>query len=87
MIQVPSLQVGGLDTGPVWFTQRVDRNFVGYMSQWMDKTVVGALGGNALRNFRILLDYQTAQVHLLAPSASSIRQHVESEAIGPNSPG
>jgi hypothetical protein len=64
MIQVPSVQVGGLDTGPVWFTQRRDRNFIGYMSQWMDKTIVGALGGNALRNFRIVLDYQAAQVHL-----------------------
>ncbi len=64
MIQVPSVQVGDLDTGPVWFTQRRDTNFLDYMSQWMDKTVVGALGGNALRGFRILLDYPAARVSL-----------------------
>ena len=64
MIQVPSVKVGGLDTGPVWFTQRRDTNFLDYMSQWMDKTVVGALGGNVLRGFRILLDYPAASVSL-----------------------
>ena len=27
------------------------------MSQWMDKTIVGALGGSAFRQFRITADY------------------------------
>jgi ribosomal protein S18 acetylase RimI-like enzyme len=64
MIQVPSVHLGGLHTGPVWFTQRQDPNFLEYMSQWMDKPVVGALGGNALRAFRLLLDYPAARVSL-----------------------
>lgn len=64
MIQVPSVYLGGLHTGPVWFTQRGDSNFVEHMSQWMDKPVVGALGGNALRAFRVLLDYPAARVSL-----------------------
>jgi len=64
MIQVPSLQVGGLTTGPVWFTQRADRNFLDYMSQWTDRTVVGALGGNALCSFRLLLDIPFGRLFL-----------------------
>lgn len=64
MIQVPTVQVGGLETGPVWFTQRPEKSFLEYMSQWMDKAIVGALGGNALRTFRLLLDYPAATVSL-----------------------
>lgn len=57
MIEVPEIRVGGYRTGAVWFTVRPDKNFHEYMSQWMDKKVEGALGGNALRYFRITVDY------------------------------
>ncbi|HVX44468.1 MAG TPA: hypothetical protein VHC49_11310 [Mycobacteriales bacterium] len=66
MIEVPNIRVGTLDTGPVWFTRRADHNFTEYMSQWMDRTVVGGLGGNALRAFRLVLDYPGAQATLRA---------------------
>lgn len=60
MIEVPKISVAGYTVGSVWFTRRPDKNFHEYMSQWMDKKVEGALGGNALRQFRISIDYQRA---------------------------
>ncbi|MGH3491235.1 MAG: hypothetical protein ACRDP8_25365 [Actinopolymorphaceae bacterium] len=61
MIEIPAVDLAGFDTGPVWFTRRRDANFTEWMSQWMDRTIVGALGGNAFRTFRIVLDYPAAQ--------------------------
>lgn len=42
------------------FTRRPDRNFQQYMSQWMDRPIVGALGGSALRYLRVTVDYPGA---------------------------
>lgn len=64
MIRVPSVRIGDVDTGPVWFTERADANFTEYMSQWMDRPVVGAVGGNAFTAFRLVIDYPTAQLHI-----------------------
>jgi hypothetical protein len=61
MIEVPTVNVSGFDTGPIWFTRRSDANFTEWMSQWMDRTIVGALGGNALGSFRVILDYPAAR--------------------------
>ncbi|MEW6733116.1 MAG: hypothetical protein AB1489_17450 [Acidobacteriota bacterium] len=60
MIEVPSVTVAGYRVGPVWFTRRADKNFHEFMSQFMDKRVEGALGGNALRYFRVTVDYPNA---------------------------
>jgi len=60
MIEVPRLTVAGYTVGPVWFTRRADKNFHEFMSQFMDKRVEGALGGNALRHFRVTVDYPRA---------------------------
>jgi len=60
MIEVPSLTVGGFTVGPVWFTRREDKNFHEWMSQWMDKRIEGALGGSALKYFRVTVDYPRA---------------------------
>ncbi|HEX8268178.1 MAG TPA: hypothetical protein VF596_22455 [Pyrinomonadaceae bacterium] len=60
MIEVPDIEIGGHRTGAVWFTVRADKNFHEYMSQWMDKRIEGAIGGNALRHFRITVDYPNA---------------------------
>ncbi|HEY9066315.1 MAG TPA: hypothetical protein VIO33_15120, partial [Burkholderiaceae bacterium] len=57
MIEVPRITVGGQTVGPVWFTQRSDANFREWMSQWMDKPIDGALGGSALKYFRVIVDY------------------------------
>jgi hypothetical protein len=35
-------------------------NFRKWMSQWMDRPVEGALGGSALRYFRVTVDYPNA---------------------------
>ena len=60
MIEVPEISVAGLSVGPVWFTMRPDRNFHEFMSQWMDRRIDGALGGSALRFFRVIVDYPNA---------------------------
>jgi hypothetical protein len=60
MIEVPGVTVAGYRVGPVWFTRRADRNFHEFMSQFMDKRVEGAVGGNALRFFRVTVDYPNA---------------------------
>jgi hypothetical protein len=60
MIEVPQISIAGHTAGPVWFTMRPDRNFHEYMSQWMDRRIDGALGGSALRYFRVIVDYPDA---------------------------
>ncbi|MDX2033714.1 MAG: hypothetical protein SF339_23765 [Blastocatellia bacterium] len=60
MIEAPGVSLAGYTVGPVWFTRRKDANFREYMSQFMDKPVEGALGGNAFRYFRITVDYPNA---------------------------
>lgn len=60
MILVPRVSIGGHVVGPVWFTMRPDRNFHQFMSQWMDRRIDGALGGSALKYFRVTVDYPRA---------------------------
>lgn len=69
MIEVPEVSVGGHAVGPVWFTVRPDENFHDRMSQWMDRRVDGALGGSALRDLRVLVDYPAATAVFLRPEA------------------
>lgn len=57
LIEVPALTIAGLRVGPVWFTERPDANFHDFMSQWMDRRVEGAVGGNVFRYFRVTVDY------------------------------
>src|SRR5215213_9082789 len=60
MIEVPRIVVAGYTVGPVWFTRRPDKSFHEYMSQWMDRPIEGALGGNALCHFSGTIDYPRA---------------------------
>lgn len=60
MIRVPQVSIAGLAVGPVWFTQRPDDTFRTWMSQMMDKPIEGAVGGSALRYFRVVVDYPNA---------------------------
>lgn len=64
MIEVPALEFAGYTIGPVWFTRRADKNFHEFMSQFMDRRVEGAIGGNALRHFRITVDYPAATTYV-----------------------
>jgi predicted aspartyl protease len=68
-IQVPSLEIGGWSVGPVWFTERADRNFDPFMSQYMDRTIHGAVGANVLDAFVMTLDYRKAKAWLGCPEA------------------
>ena len=67
MIRVPEVQVGGYTVGPVWFTERANKNFDQFMSQFMDKPVVGALGGSAYSTLRITIDYPGAAAYFEKP--------------------
>lgn len=60
MIEVPRVTIASYAVGPVWFTRRANKNFHEFMSQFMDKRVEGAIGGAALRHFRITVDYPNA---------------------------
>ena len=60
MIEVPKIKIAGYTIGPVWFTRRANKNFHEFMSRFMDKRVEGAIGGNALRYFRVTVDYPKA---------------------------
>lgn len=60
MIRVPSVAIGSQSTGPVWFIAASDERFAARASRLTDRPVVGALGGNALRNFSVTLDYENA---------------------------
>ncbi len=64
MIRVPAVQIGEVRTGPIWFTCRPDVNLLEHMSQWMDRPVVGAIGGNAFRRYRLIVDYPAAKLHI-----------------------
>ena len=58
LIEVPEITLGTQRVGPVWFTERPDRNFgPERMSLWMGQTVVGAAGANIYGRFRITIDY------------------------------
>lgn len=61
MIEVPSVRIAGVEVGPIRFTERPNTSFQVYMSQFTDRSVDGALGGNAFRFFRVLLDYPAAE--------------------------
>ena len=57
MLEVPDIQVAGIQVGPVWFTRRPDFNFHTFMSSMTDSPVDGALGGNAFRDLRMTIDF------------------------------
>lgn len=65
MMRVPTIEVGGHEIGPVWFTERPDRNFHDFMSKYMDLPIEGALGGSAWRYLTLVLDYPGAKAALL----------------------
>lgn len=60
LIEVPEVKIAGQCVGPIWFERRRAGVFEDWMSKWMDRPIVGALGGNALRYFRVTIDYPRA---------------------------
>lgn len=63
MIQVPCVEVAGLQSGKVWFTARPDSNFHEFMSQGMDNRIEGALGGSLFKYFSIIIDYRKSTAY------------------------
>jgi hypothetical protein len=57
LIEVPTVNIAGYDVGPVWFAMRSDRAYDGIMMMMMDQPILAAIGGNALKTFRITMDY------------------------------
>jgi hypothetical protein len=68
MIQVPSITIGNLSTGPVWFAVRNDQSFTGWMSNMMDKPILGAIGGSGLKYFNLVIDYPKAKAYFSVSS-------------------
>jgi hypothetical protein len=60
MIEMPKLLLGGYEIGPVWFTARDDDAFDTYRSSMTDMRIDGTLGGNALRFFKLTVDFPNA---------------------------
>jgi|JI6StandDraft_1071083.scaffolds.fasta_scaffold13634_6 hypothetical protein len=59
MIEVPKIKIGGYEVGPVLFSQRPDEVWSEGMISTMDKVVKGAIGGSALKYFRVTIDYNS----------------------------
>lgn len=55
LIRVPKVVVAGWSLGPVWFT--VQSRIAAYMSQYTDRPIKGALGGNVFQHFVMTVDY------------------------------
>lgn len=67
LIEVPVVEIAGRRVGPVWFEKRKTGVFEEWMSGMMDRSIVGALGGNALGHFRVTVDYPNAVAVFEAP--------------------
>ncbi len=59
MIEVPVVNIGGYDVGPVLFAKRKDESWSENMIHSMDKIVKGAVGGSALKFFKVTIDYNS----------------------------
>lgn len=65
MIEVPEITLAGHTVGPVWFAEQPAGAFQSYMAGMMDRPTWGALGGSALKYFRVVVDYPAATAHFL----------------------
>ncbi len=59
MIEVPVVKINGHEVGPVLFTIRPDEVWSEGMIATMDKVVQGAIGGSALKYFKVTIDYNS----------------------------
>ena len=56
LIRVPNVVIAGWSTGPIWFTERPDKN-IDNLSNYMNGPVEGSAGANIFRHFKMTLDY------------------------------
>lgn len=59
VIEVPIVKIGDFEVGPVLFAERPDENWSEGMIASMDQVVKGAIGGSALRYFKVTIDYNS----------------------------
>ncbi|NOT37980.1 MAG: hypothetical protein HOP11_11430 [Saprospiraceae bacterium] len=59
VIEVPIVNINGHEIGPVLFAMRQDKVWSEGMIKSMDKVVKGAIGGTALKFFKITIDYNS----------------------------
>ena len=59
IIEVPIVKISGYEVGPVLFAVRRDEVWSKGMVASMDKVVKGAIGGTALKYFKITIDYNS----------------------------
>ncbi len=66
IIVVPQIKIGEVTVGPVEFAKRADANFKVMSNFFMDKEIVGALGGNAISGLnKIIVDYQNEELRII----------------------
>ena len=63
-ILVPDLRIGTQRASPTWFIARRDASTFAAVSKQMRKTVVGDLGGDALRRWRVTFDLKNERLLL-----------------------
>lgn len=62
IIEVPTVTISGHKVGPVLFAVRRDEVWSNGMIASMDKVVKGAIGGSALKHFKVTIDYNAELV-------------------------
>lgn len=63
-IRVPDLRIGRAHAWPTWFVARRDATTFAAISKQMRRTVVGDLGGDALRRWRVTFDLRHERLTL-----------------------
>lgn len=63
MLRIPNARWGPFDLAPFDVVSRASGTFENWMSSMMSAPIVGALAGNALRNFTLRLDYRGGLLH------------------------
>ncbi len=65
VIEVPVVKLGNYEAGPVLFAERPDEVWSQGMIQTMDKVVKGAIGGSALKYFKVTIDYNSGLIRFM----------------------
>ncbi|MEO6136095.1 MAG: hypothetical protein ABIP35_13145 [Ginsengibacter sp.] len=65
IIEVPSVTIGSYSVGPVLFSVRPDEAWSKNMITSMDKVVKGAVGGSALKYFKVKIDYNNELIQFM----------------------
>ena len=63
VIRVPEVQIANWSLGPIWFTERADRNIEG-LGKYMSGPVQGSAGANIYQHFVMTVDYHDGKLYL-----------------------